>query len=163
MNLMDTWMGDKPLIPPCGLFGKGRHILLAEDDDEMRLMLAMTLRNDGFEVDEARNGLELLDKVAPWLGGHEPPIPIEVIVSDVQMPCFTGLEILEGLAELRRRPAVILITAFGDAQLHATARSLGAAAVFDKPFDLDDLRCVLFNLKGAPGEPSSVPDDGGGL
>jgi two-component system, response regulator, stage 0 sporulation protein F len=138
-------------MSPCGLFGQGRHVLIAEDDDDMRLMLATTLRCDGFEVSEARNGLELLDKVAPWLGGKEPPAPIDVILSDVQMPCFTGLEILAGLSEVRRRPAVILMTAFGDARTHALARSLGAAALFDKPFDLDDLRSALFHLQDAPG------------
>jgi DNA-binding NtrC family response regulator len=136
MNLMDVWVGDRPSVPPSGLFGAGRRLLVAEDDDDMRALLAATLRHDGFEVVEARNGLELLDHVAPWLAGKEPP----------QMPCFTGLEILEGLAEVRRRPAVVLITAFGDHRTHAAARSLGAAATFDKPFDLDDLRSVLFNL-----------------
>jgi two-component system, response regulator, stage 0 sporulation protein F len=151
MSQIESGMGDEPLPPPCDLFGRGRHVLIAEDDDEMREMLAMTLRRDGFDVMEARNGLELLDKVAPWLSGKEPPTPIDVIVSDVQMPCFTGLEILEGLSEVRRRPAVILITAFGDHRTHATARRFGAAAVFDKPFDLDDLRIVLFNMKDSPG------------
>jgi CheY-like chemotaxis protein len=133
------------------LFGKGQHIVLAEDDDDMRLTLAAALRGDGFEVSEARNGLELLDCVAPWLGGQEPPTPIDAIVTDIQMPCFSGMEILEGLAELRRRPPVILITAYGDPHLHATARGLGASAVFEKPFEIDDLRSVLFNLKDAPG------------
>ncbi len=151
MNLTDSWVGDKPLVPPCGLFGKGRHVVLAEDDEDMRATLAMVLRNDGFEVSEARNGLELLDRVAPVLDGKEPPEPIDVIVSDIQMPCFSGMEILEGLSEVRRRPLVILITAFGDPNLQATARSLGASAVFEKPFDLDELRGALFTLKDAPG------------
>lgn len=153
MNLMDTWIGDRPSIPPCGLFGQGRRLLVAEDDDDMRLLLATTLRHDGFDVLEARNGLELLDQVAPWLAGKAPPQPIDVIITDVQMPCFSGLEILAGLAEVRSRPAVILITAFGDHRIHATARGLGAAATFDKPFDLDDLRSVLFNL-APPSDPS---------
>jgi CheY-like chemotaxis protein len=153
MNLMDTWVGDRPSVPPCGLFGEGRRVLVAEDDDDMRALLVATVQQDGFEVLEARNGLELLDQVAPWLAGKVPPVPIDVIITDVQMPCFTGLEILAGLAEVRRRPAVILITAFGDHRTHAMARSLGAAAMFDKPFDLDDLRSVLFNLS-SPTDPS---------
>ncbi|MCC6552559.1 MAG: response regulator [Polyangiaceae bacterium] len=152
MNLMDTRASDRPAVPLCGLYGEGRRILVAEDDDDMRALLASTLRQDGFEVIEARNGLELLDHVAPWLGGEEPPRPIDVIITDVQMPCFTGLEILAGLAEVRCRPSVILITAFGDHRTHADARALGAAATFDKPFDLDDLRTVLFHL-AAPADP----------
>lgn len=150
MNPMDICLGDEPMAQPCGLFGKGRRVLIAEDDEEMRQILAMTLRSDGFEVIEARNGLELLDHVAPWLAGQEPPEPIDVIISDVQMPCLTGMEILEGLSEVRRKPAIILMTAFGDAHTHATARGLGAAATFDKPFNLDDLRTALFNLKEPP-------------
>jgi two-component system response regulator (stage 0 sporulation protein F) len=147
MNLTNTWIGDKPYTPPPGLFGQGRRILIAEDDEDMRVLLATTLRHDGFVVTEARNGMELLDQIAPWLEGKEPPEPIDVIVSDVQMPSFTGLEILAGLSEVRRRPAVILITGFGDPPTRAAAESLGAAAFFDKPFDIDELRGALFSLQ----------------
>jgi two-component system, response regulator, stage 0 sporulation protein F len=42
---------------------------------------------------------------------------------------------------------VILITAFGDPDTHAEAYELGALAVFNKPFDLDDLRTLVMSLR----------------
>lgn len=156
MSSMDTWVADGPADPPCERFGVGRQVLLAEDDEDQRAVLVAALKRDGFAVIEARNGLELLDHVAPWLAGKAPPQPIDVIITDIQMPCFTGLEILEGLSELCSRPAVILITAFGDRRTHSLARALGAAAVFDKPLDLDALRGVLSVLGAPQGAPPGL-------
>jgi DNA-binding response OmpR family regulator len=50
-----------------------------------------------------------------------------------------------GIAHELETP-VILITAFGDDETHTEARRLGAAAVFNKPFEFDDLRTVVLNL-----------------
>jgi DNA-binding response OmpR family regulator len=55
------------------------------------------------------------------------------------MPGVTGLEVLEGTREYKEFPPMILITAFGDEETHDQARRLGAAAIFDKPFDIDEL------------------------
>lgn len=143
MTLTEAWIGQQTSGPPSGPYGVGRRALVAEDDDEMRALLAATLRHDGFEVVVARNGLELLDLLVPWLAGRETSEPIDVIVSDVQMPSFTGMQVLAGLSEAHRAPPMVLITAFGDPATHDLARDLGAVAVLDKPFDLDDLRGVL--------------------
>lgn len=122
-------------------------VLVADDDAEMRALLTTSLRLDGYEVLEAKSGVELLDHVAPWLAGMGAPRAIDVVVSDILMPGFTGMEILEGLYEVGCGPSVVLITGFGDEDTHARARSLGALAVLDKPFDVDDLRTLLMNLR----------------
>ncbi len=122
-------------------------VLVADDDAEMRALLTSSLRLDGYEVLEAKSGLELLDHVAPWLAGMGPPRAIDIVVSDIMMPGFTGMEILEGLHEVGCGPRVVLITGFGDEDTHARARSLGALAVLDKPFDVDDLRTLLLNVR----------------
>jgi DNA-binding response OmpR family regulator len=49
------------------------------------------------------------------------------------------MEILMGANELDNFPPMILITAFGDKETHMLAERLGAAALFDKPFDIDDM------------------------
>ncbi|AUX29528.1 MULTISPECIES: response regulator [Sorangium] len=156
MSLIDPWVGDPPPPPPADRYGAGCRVLVAEDDDEMRALLASTLKCDGFEVVEAKNGLELLDYLLPWFSGREPPAHVDAIVSDIQMPCFTGMEVLAGLSAVRRRPPIVLITAFGESSTHALARSLGAAAVLDKPFDLDALRGVMSRViaaRPAPEDP----------
>jgi DNA-binding NtrC family response regulator len=69
--------------------------------------------------------------------------PPDVLVSDVRMPGLGGLDVLRGLRHCEWANPVILITAFGDEATHLEAVRLGAAAVLDKPFDVDDLRAIL--------------------
>ncbi len=113
-------------------------ILVAEDDSEMRRLLTWRLRNAGFETVECADGWQLLDHLGnPVLSGE--PDDYDLIVSDIRMPGVTGLEVLEGIHESEWFVPMILITAFGNEEVHRQARELGAAGMFDKPFDLDDL------------------------
>jgi len=127
-------------------------ILLAEDDLEVRRFLAQALRNDGFRITEAVSGTQLMDRL--WERAAS-KAGFDLIISDVRMPGFTGFEVLEMLREqvdssdelepqVRDTP-IILITAFGDAGLHAAAARLGAV-VLDKPFDIADLRACANRL-----------------
>ena len=113
-------------------------ILVAEDDREMRALLTLSLRRAGYEVLECRDGMELLNQLGAF---SFPPRPddIDAVISDIRMPGISGMEVLEALREVGHFPPVILITAFGDEETHLTAKRLGAVAVFDKPFDVEDL------------------------
>jgi CheY-like chemotaxis protein len=115
-----------------------KHILVAEDDKEMRILLARALIKAGYEVTECPNGFNLLNHLGSYLL-HEKHKDVDLIISDIRMPGVTGLEVLEGLQKARRFPPVILITAFGDETIHSQAEQYGVAAMFDKPFDVDDL------------------------
>ncbi len=119
-----------------------RRILLAEDDGEMRAMLSRALRKEGHRLTECANGAELLLHVAPLLdpGGH---VEFDLIISDIRMPGLTGMEVLEGLARHDGCPPVVLITAFGNKKTHEAARRFGAAAMLDKPFEIDDLLAAV--------------------
>ena len=115
-------------------------VLLAEDDYDMRKLLALSLRKYGYEVIECTDGLQLLDYL--YLGSFSSPEKtgaFNLIISDIRMPGFTGLEVLEGWHQYEACPPMVLITAFGDEEIHAQAYKYGAAAIFDKPFDIDDL------------------------
>jgi CheY-like chemotaxis protein len=107
------------------------HILLAEDNLELRELLSFALTRTGYLVTCCENGLELLERL------HHPQ-DYDLILSDLRMPALTGLEVLEFLYDMPH-PPFICMTAFGDPQTHETARKLGAAATIDKPFDLDEM------------------------
>jgi DNA-binding response OmpR family regulator len=113
-------------------------ILVAEDDSELRALIASELRSSGFEVVEARDGEALLGRIADAVlpGGEE---LYDMVVSDVRMPKFTAIDVLVGARSLLTRTPVVLITAFGDQRLHERALRLGAAAVLDKPVDMVEL------------------------
>lgn len=123
------------------------HILLAEDDKEMRAMLVLALRKDGYEVTECSDGVELFTYLEHYfLPNRIVQKDVALVISDILMPGFTGMEVLEGISKKERFPPMILITAFGDEKTHALADELGAAAIFDKPFDMDDLLAKVREL-----------------
>jgi DNA-binding response OmpR family regulator len=121
--------------------GPGRRILVAEDDAELRGLIAGALRRDGHDVVQAADGTEILELLAATIS--DGVAPFDLIVTDVRMPGWTGLDLLAGLRNHAFGPPVVLMTAFGDERLHASARRLGAVATLDKPFELDVLRALV--------------------
>ena len=116
-----------------------RSVLVAEDDDDLRKLLADALRAEGFTVIECANGLALVEALVWRLEAEERPL--DLIVSDVRMPGVTGLSVLEGLSAWGeiRNPPMILITAFGNPHLHELARRFGAVSLLEKPFEMKAL------------------------
>lgn len=114
-------------------------LLLAEDDFELRELLACVLRADGHEVVEARDGNELWALLSRATDTEGDP-RFSLVVSDVRMPGLTAFDVLSQLQRALTETPVILITAFGDQTTHLRALRLGASRVFDKPFDCDELR-----------------------
>lgn len=111
----------------------GRHILVADDEPEMRNTIRDVLSKSGATVHTASDGAEavmLIDKQS-----------LDLIISDIKMPRRNGYEIF---AAARRRDAtipVILMTAFGYDPNHCVVRASqeGLAAVLFKPFKVDQL------------------------
>ena len=120
-------------------------VLVAEDDVEMRRLVADTLREDGHEVVELADGGRFLVDIAARMKGEDGSDSVDLIVSDIRMPVCTGLQILEVLRQAHWRTPVILMTAFGDDATCRQAEGL-MAVLFDKPFELDDLRTAVANL-----------------
>ncbi|RKH73011.1 response regulator [Corallococcus aberystwythensis] len=114
-------------------------ILVADDQTEMRTLIRKMLVRRGYEVVEAADGPDLVRVLIEGLTAEESRAP-DLIITDVRMPGFTGLEVLARLRREQWNTPVILITAFGDVQLHREALRLGAACVLNKPFDMDELR-----------------------
>jgi DNA-binding response OmpR family regulator len=118
-------------------------LLLAEDDLELRELLAYVLRADGHEVVEARDGHELLEILSVGMERGAADEPFALVVSDVRMPGLTAFDVLTRLQPALTNTPVILLTAFGDQTTHLRAQRMGASRVFDKPFDFDDLRAAV--------------------
>jgi DNA-binding response OmpR family regulator len=111
----------------------------------MRRVVADTLRDDGYDVVELTDGGRLLVDVAARIKGGGDGDSVDLIVSDIRMPVCTGLQILEMLRQAHWDTPVILMTAFGDKETRKRAEEL-LAVLFDKPFDMDDLRATIINL-----------------
>jgi CheY-like chemotaxis protein len=113
----------------------------------MRAMLCGALRREGYLITTCSDGIELLRHLSPLLdpAGR---VEFDLIISDIRMPGITGIEILEGLSRCHNRPPAVLITAFGDQEIHEVARQCGVAAMFDKPFEIDDLLAAVSSVLG---------------
>jgi CheY-like chemotaxis protein len=123
-----------------------RRLLLAEDDAAFRTLLQMALAGDGYDVVAVKDGSELLERLSVSLSSGSASDRFDVVVSDVRMPGWTGLNVLLSMRHEANPPPVVLITAFGDERLHEQAMKAGAVAVLDKPFELDDLRSLVSRL-----------------
>jgi CheY-like chemotaxis protein len=120
-------------------------VLVAEDDAEMRCLVAWALRKDGYDVVEVGDGDALMRAVTSQLMSFGSLDGVDLVVTDVRMPGRDGLEIAEVLRGATYRVPLILMTGFGDDDVRRRAASLGAV-LFDKPFRLDDLRAAAVAL-----------------
>ena len=106
-------------------------ILVAEDDDIMRITVVDHLRLQGWQTDEANNGsaaLELVKKNS-----------YDVVLSDIRMPGMGGEQLLAEIKQVSPGVEVILMTAHGNTNNAVNCLKKGAADYIPKPFNLDDL------------------------
>lgn len=109
-----------------------KHILVADDDPSIRTLLRTLFENEGYQVTDAKTGGEALRLLS---GGLRP----DLIVMDVRMPDFSGIDILQKINEQQLQVPAILMTAYGTSNLAIKAMQLGAHDYIAKPFELDDM------------------------
>jgi DNA-binding response OmpR family regulator len=122
--------------------------LVADDDTDLREEIAAALAGDGFEVVQAVDGDQLLEAVIRAFSDDSGRPLYDAIVTDVMMPGFSGLDVLTAMRARTARIPVLVMTGFCDDRTRRMATSLGALAVFSKPFELDDLRTALVHALG---------------
>jgi CheY-like chemotaxis protein len=123
-----------------------RHLLLAEDDGPFRFLLSQVLRNDGYHVVAVSNGVDLMDILGDSLSPDGTFARFDLVLSDLRMPGWPGLDALAKMARNPGMPPLILFTAFGDEDTHKRALELGALTLLDKPFDVDYLRELVAHV-----------------
>jgi len=121
-----------------------RRVLVVDDDEVIRKLIAANLTLEGFDVATAVDGQDCLDKVSA--------IAPDVITLDVMMPRLDGWETA---IRLRKRPdtshiKVVLITAGVEEGDHMQHRHVCADACLTKPFDPGEMIRVIRELAGVP-------------
>ncbi len=106
-------------------------ILLAEDDDNLRMFLARALRRAGHEVHDVGDGAAAL----AWVSGQ----PIDLLLADVVMPGLDGIELARRANDLWPDLRVMFITGFAAVALRHRGVTRREAAVLAKPFHLRQL------------------------
>jgi CheY-like chemotaxis protein len=114
-------------------------ILVVDDEPDVEILFRQQFRRDlragRFTMEFAQSGEAALRRIDDADG-----ISIILILSDINMPGMTGLELLPRAKAARPNVPVIMVTAYGDAETKRKALEGGAEALFTKPIDFGILR-----------------------
>ncbi len=115
----------------------GGRILIVDDEESLVVTLrqVLLLEFPGSRVDVAFSGEEGLSRLAE--GAYD------LLIADLRMPGFDGLEMIKGVRYLEPQVPIILMTAYGSESLWQEARQLGVRYCFDKPFDIRDMLLAI--------------------
>lgn len=116
-------------------------ILLVEDDDDIRELVGIVLRNDGYEVYEAENGSDALQKLETM-----PSLPC-LLLLDLMMPVMSGPELLQVLSQRKQLASlpVVVLSAGGQPSNAPTATKF-----LRKPADPKHLLAAVHEVCGSP-------------
>ena len=114
-------------------------ILVVDDEPDVEALFRQQFRRDirsgRFTMDFARSGDMALTRIGE--AGEKSPI---LVLSDINMPGMSGLELLPKAKAMRPDVPIIMITAYGDAETKRRAVDSGAEALLTKPIDFGTLR-----------------------
>lgn len=114
-----------------------KKILIVDDSMTVRSMVSFTLKDAGFEVVEAVNGKDALDK----LGNHR----VDLIVTDLNMPVMDGITFIgnaRALPQAKYTP-ILMLTTEGLLEMKQKGKAAGATGWIVKPFDPPKLIAVV--------------------
>jgi two-component system, cell cycle response regulator CpdR len=106
-------------------------ILLAEDDDSVRIFLARALRRAGHDVCDMPDG----ESALAWISEH----PVDLLLADVVMPKLDGIELARRASDMWPHLRIIFITGFAAVALREAQSMAREATVLAKPFHLRQL------------------------
>ena len=113
------------------------HVLVVDDEPDLEALVQQRFRkgikSGAYSFVFARNGLEALRA----LGAHP---EVEVVLTDLNMPGMSGLELLAKVRSVYTELPVVMISAYGDAETQQRARDLGARDFVSKPIDFERIR-----------------------
>jgi two-component system response regulator AtoC len=115
----------------------GKHILIVDDEESVAFFLKENLAavDTGYEVEMACSGEEALSRMAIQ--------SFDLVITDLRMPGIGGLALMEQVQSRYPHTRLILMTAYGDAEIEATAYRLGACHYITKPFTIEKLTAVV--------------------
>lgn len=114
---------------------KAKKILIIDDEPAICKALQISLKSEGFEVDNAFSAKEGIKKFKGFLP--------DVVILDLRLPDSDGIKVMESIKAIERDTIIILITAYGDTKTAVEAVKKGAYDFITKPFDLEELKITL--------------------
>lgn len=113
--------------------------IIVDDETNIRKVLNLILSESGFNVHEASGLADATDLVARYY--------FDIAIIDLRLSDGSGIELLKTVKELTPDTVVLIVTAFASTETAIAAMKLGAYDYVTKPFNLDEIRIVLKNIK----------------
>src|SRR5512139_892073 len=129
--------------------GRFRHILLAEDEGGFRYSASVALKAAGYRVTTARDGPEALERAAEARASGN---PVQILVTDQQMPGMTGTELVRALHDRGFEFPVVVVTGWAGSSHDPSLHGAGIREVVEKPIRPMDLVACLARILGVPQE-----------
>ena len=123
------------------------NILVVEDDDFFREAISGLLENIGYRITSARDGQVAKEKM---IEEH-----FDIVLTDIQMPRMTGVELMLWSKEHRPTPFIIM-TGFSTLIENQSAHELGAQEFLRKPFKNNDLLRAIDRIAGKVMKPQAL-------
>jgi DNA-binding NtrC family response regulator len=118
-------------------------VLIVDDESLIRWSVAQMLIDDGYVVMEAGDGKQALAVL------RDPPESVAVIMLDYRLPDTDGLKLLAAIRGLSPESRVVMMTAYGTAEVVAEAMRLGAVCVVNKPIDMQDVADIVSRARAS--------------
>jgi CheY-like chemotaxis protein len=125
------------------------HILFAEDETGFRFSASVALRAAGYRVTTARDGPEALERA---IESREIGNPVQILVTDQQMPGMTGTELVRALQDRGFVFPMVVVTGWDGSSADLSRKGAGIREVVAKPIRPMDLVACLERILGVPQE-----------
>ena len=118
-------------------------VLIADDEDSMRMLVARAIAMDGHEIVTAQDGAEALEILTREDGGFD------LLLTDIQMPVMDGIALALSAARDFPNLTVLLMTGFADQRERASNLNAIVHDVITKPFSVADIRTAVADALAA--------------
>jgi len=129
--------------------GSGKNILLADDESGFLFAASVALRVAGYRVTVARDGREALERLAD---AQATGVPVDLLVTDQQMPGMTGTELIAALHDRGLDVPVAIVTGCGESPSSPVFGNGGFRGFIEKPLLPGDLVAFLGRIFAASHE-----------
>jgi len=116
-----------------------KRILVCDDEDPIRLLIAETLKQN-YQIEQAADGREALRLITKE--------NFDLLIADIKMPGMHGLDLIERIRERNKVIPIIICSAYRLMEDDIIVQTSDVAAFFTKPIDINAMKCKVFELIG---------------
>ena len=117
-----------------------KYVLIADDEEDLTWSISKSLLRDkkDIEVICANSGDEAMRVMEQQ--------PIDLLVTDLRMPGYTGLELMDSIVRDRKPVKVIVMTAYGNPETESRVKDKGGLHYIEKPFEIRELKRLIYSV-----------------